>query len=184
MSNAGITASRTGLEQHGIHNINIAYWNLGTAQLLEQAVQRREGSFARNGSFVVRTGQFTGRSPKDKFIVRDETTDSTVQWGAVNQPMSEADFDRLYARARAFWQGHDVYVQDCFVGADPGYALPVRVITQLAWHSLFARQLFIRRESGSEETFTPQFTILFAPDFQADPAEGRHQLGDLHRHQL
>ena len=119
---------------------------------------------------MVRTGQFTGRSPKDKFIVRDETTGSTVQWGAVNQPMLESDFDRLYARARAFWQGHDVYVQDCFVGADPAYALPVRVITQLAWHSLFARQLFIRRESGSEETFTPQFTILFAPDFQADPA--------------
>jgi phosphoenolpyruvate carboxykinase (ATP) len=170
MSNAGMTARRTGLEQHGIHNINIAYWNLGTAQLLEQAVQRREGSFARNGSFVVRTGQFTGRSPKDKFIVRDEITDATVQWGAVNQPMSEAGFDRLYARTRAFWQGHDVYVQDCFVGADPDYALPVRVITQLAWHSLFARQLFIRREPGSDETFDPRFTILFAPDFQADPA--------------
>ena len=78
----------------------------------------------RGGSFVVRTGQFTGRSPKDKFIVRDETTDTTVQWGAVNQPMTEAHFDRLYSRVLAFWQGHDVYVQDCSVGADPAYALP------------------------------------------------------------
>ncbi len=170
MSNAGITTSRTGLERHGIHNINVAYWNLGTAQLLEQSVQRREGSFARNGAFVVHTGQFTGRSPRDKFIVRDESTDAGVQWGAVNQPMSEAHFDRLQARAAKFLQGRDLYVQDCHVGADPQYAVPVRVISQLAWHSLFARQLFIRREPGSEEAFDPRFTILFAPDFQADPA--------------
>ena len=88
IANAGIRPSRHGLEQHGIRNINLAYWNLGTAQLLEHAVQRREGSLASGGSFVVRTGQFTGRSPKDKFVVRDEITDPTVQWGAVNQPIS------------------------------------------------------------------------------------------------
>ena len=117
VANAGLSPSSYGLEHHGIRNINIAYWNLGTSQLLEHAVQRREGSFAANGSFVVHTGQFTGRSPKDKFVVRDEITDHTIQWGAVNQPISEAHFDRLYARMLAFWQGHDVYVQDCFVGA-------------------------------------------------------------------
>src|SRR5258708_18565680 len=96
VANAGSNRSNYGLEHHGIHNINIAYWNLGTEQLLEHAVQRREGSFAANGSFVVRTGQFTGRSPKDKFVVRDEITGPTIQWGAVNQPISEAHFDRLY----------------------------------------------------------------------------------------
>ena len=160
-----------GLEQHGIRNINSAYWNLGTSQLLEQAVQRREGSFAANGAFVVRTGQFTGRSPKDKFVVRDEITESTIQWGAVNQPISEAHFYRLYSRMLAFWQGHDVYVQDCFVGADPAYRLPLRVISQLAWHNLFARQLFIRPEPSETAEHQPEFTILFAPDFQADPAE-------------
>jgi phosphoenolpyruvate carboxykinase (ATP) len=170
MSNTGITTSRSSLEQHGIRNINAAYWDLGTAELLEQAVQRREGTFARNGAFVVHTGQFTGRSPKDKFIVRDEGTDQNVQWGTVNQPMSPVHFDRLYARAATFLQGHDLYVQDCHVGADPRYALPVRVISQLAWHSLFARQLFIRHEPGGNEQFEPRFTILFAPDFQADPA--------------
>ena len=104
--NAGIGPSRHGLEQHGIRNINTAYWNLGTAQLVEHAVQRREGSLASGGSFVVRTGQFTGRSPKDKFVVRDEMTDPQVQWGSVNQPISEGNFDRLYAKMLAFWQGH------------------------------------------------------------------------------
>jgi len=171
VANAGFSPSHYGLEHHGIRNINIAYWNLGTAQLLEHAVQRREGGFAANGSFVVRTGQFTGRSPKDKFVVRDEITDPTIQWGAVNQPISEAHFDRLYSRMLAFWQGHDVYVQDCFVGADPEYTLPLRVVSQLAWHNLFARQLFIGAEPGLAADHKPEFTILFAPDFQANPAE-------------
>ena len=169
-TNAGMRPSHHGLERHGIRNIHTAWWNLGTSHLLEHAVQRREGSFASDGSLVVRTGQFTGRSPKDKFIVRDEITDPTVQWGAVNQPISEAHFDRLHARMLAFWQGHEVYVQDCFVGADEAYTLPVRVVSQLAWHSLFARQLFIRPEQGSG-AHEPEFTILFAPDFQANPAE-------------
>ncbi len=170
-ANPGIGPSRYGLEHHGIRNINIAWWNLGTPQLLEQAVQRREGSFASDGSFVVRTGQFTGRSPRDKFVVRDEITDATIQWGAVNQPISEAHFDRLHSRMLAFWQGHDVYVQDCFVGADPEYRLPLRVVSQLAWHNLFARQLFIRPDPGEIDGHEPEFTVLFAPDFQADPAE-------------
>ena len=170
-ANAGLAPSHYGLEHHGIRNINIAWWNLGTAQLLEHAIQRREGGFAANGSFVVRTGQFTGRSPKDKFVVRDEITDPTIQWGAVNQPISEAHFDRLYSRMMAFWQGHDVYVQDCFVGADPEYTLPMRVVSQLAWHNLFARQLFIRPNPARPADHKPEFTILFAPDFQANPAE-------------
>ena len=164
-----------GLEQHGIRNVNAAYWNLGTAQLLEHAIQRREGTLARGGSLVVHTGQFTGRSPKDKFIVRDETTDRDVAWGPVNQPMSEANFDRLYSRMLAFWQGHDVYVQDCHVGADPEFGMPIRVISQLAWHNLFARQLFIRPRPEHAAThaaqFIPQFTVMFAPDFQANPGE-------------
>ena len=113
-----------GLESHGIHNINIAYWNLGAPQLLEHAVARREGTFGCGGAFVVHTGQFTGRSPRDKFMVRDETTASEVNWGAVNQPISETHFAHLYEKMLNYWQGHDVYVQDCLVGADPNYTLP------------------------------------------------------------
>jgi phosphoenolpyruvate carboxykinase (ATP) len=167
----GTHVSHSGLESLGIRHVNQAYFNLGVSQLLERAIQRREGHLANNGSLVVRTGQFTGRSPKDKFIVRDEITDSTVQWGAVNQPMSEAHFDRLYARMQSFWHGRDVFVQDCRVGADPPYTLPLRVISQYAWHSLFALQLFIRPGLQEGEEHRPEFTILFAPDFQADPAE-------------
>jgi phosphoenolpyruvate carboxykinase (ATP) len=171
IANAGIRPSRHGLEEQGFRNLNVAYWNLGTAQLLEHAIQRREGNLASGGSFVVRTGQFTGRSPKDKFIVRDETTDAQVNWGDVNQPLSEAHFDRLYSKMMAFWQGHDVYVQDCHVGADPEYGMPIRVVTQLAWHNLFARQLFIRPDAEKTGDHAPQFSILFAPDFETNPAE-------------
>ena len=171
IANAGIRPSRHGLELHGLHNINVAYWNLGTAQLVEHAIQRREGNLASGGALVVRTGQFTGRSPKDKFVVRDEITDPNIQWGPVNQPLSEAQFDRIYRRMVAFWQGHEVYVQDCYVGADPEYTLPVRVLSQVAWHNLFARQLFIRPDPLATGEHKPEFTILFAPDFQTNPAE-------------
>ncbi|HEX7424719.1 MAG TPA: phosphoenolpyruvate carboxykinase (ATP), partial [Terriglobales bacterium] len=106
IANAGIRPSRHGLEEQGFRNLNVAYWNLGTAQLLEHAIQRREGNLASGGSFVVRTGQYTGRSPKDKFVVRDETTEPRVNWGDVNQPLSEKHFDRLYSKMMAFWQGH------------------------------------------------------------------------------
>ena len=156
IANAGIRPSSFGLEQQGFKNLNVAYWNLGTAQLLEHAIQRREGSLASGGSFVVRTGQFTGRSPKDKFIVRDETTEAHVGWGDVNQPLSEAHFDRLYAKMMAFWQGHDVYVQDCYVGADTEYGMPIRVVSQLAWHNLFARQLFIRPDPEKTGEHVPR----------------------------
>jgi phosphoenolpyruvate carboxykinase (ATP) len=168
-------AGQLGIEDLGIRHVNAAYWNLGAAQLVEHAIQRREGNLSVGGSLVVRTGQFTGRSPRDKFIVRDEITDASVQWGAVNQPMSEAHFDRLYARMQSFWHGREVFVQDCLVGADPAYTVPLRVISQYAWHSLFARQLFIRPDRGEGHQHRPEFTILFAPDFQAWPAEdGTH----------
>jgi phosphoenolpyruvate carboxykinase (ATP) len=170
-ANAGIRPSRYGLIEHGIRNINVAYWNLGTAQLLEHAVRRHEGLFASGGAFVVRTGQFTGRSPKDKFVVRDESTESSVQWGSINQPMSPESFERLYSKMLAYWQGHDLFVLDCFAGADPQYTLPIRVISQYAWHSLFARQLFVRPDPLRTSEHVPQFTVFFAPRLQATPSE-------------
>src|SRR5581483_5869203 len=98
----GRTGSQSGLEGHGIRNVTAAYWNLNAAALLEHAVERREGHLAENGALVVRTGQFTGRSPKDKFLVRNEITERTVDWGSVNQPMTETQFDRLYAKVQMF----------------------------------------------------------------------------------
>jgi phosphoenolpyruvate carboxykinase (ATP) len=120
---------------------------------------------------VVRTGQFTGRSPSDKFIVRDENTEARVDWGAVNQPMSAEHFRLLYGKLLAYLQGQDLFVQDCFAGSDPRYRLPIRVITQRAWHNLFARQLFIRARPEDTENHVPEFTLIFAPGFHADPAE-------------
>jgi phosphoenolpyruvate carboxykinase (ATP) len=157
------------LASQGIRNLNNAYWNLGTAELLEHAIRRNEGLLSNRGAYSVNTGQFTGRSPKDKFIVRDELTESTVNWGAVNQPMSSETFGRLHAKVLAYLQGRDVFVEDCHGGADPSYSLPLRVITQYTWHALFARQLFIRPDPAARHT--PEFTLIFVPGFQADRAE-------------
>ncbi len=169
MQNAGVRPSRYDLARHGLRGFQTAYWNLGTAQLIERAIQRHEGMLATGGAFVVRTGQFTGRSPKDKYIVREPSTENTVNWGPVNQAMSEEQFDGLFDRMLNHWQNQDVFVQDCFGGADPAYTLPIRVVAQRAWHCLFARQLFIRPDPMKTEDHVPEFTIFFAPTFFADP---------------
>ncbi|HYM09697.1 MAG TPA: phosphoenolpyruvate carboxykinase (ATP) [Bryobacterales bacterium] len=170
MQNSGIRPSRFGITEHGICNANTVYWNLGTAQLVEHAIARREGLLAASGPLVVRTGRFTGRSPGDKFIVRDESTDGQVSWGAVNQAISPEHFRALHQEFLASLAGKDLFVQDCFAGADPAYRLPIRVITEIAWHSLFARQLFVRPDPAAAGEHVPEFTLLFAPSFHADPA--------------
>ena len=170
MQNAGIRPSRYGLNEHGLRNLNIAYWNLGTAQLLERSIHRHEGLFASGGPYVVRTGQFTGRSPRDKFVVRNDATESVVNWGPVNQPMSEEQFGGLYAKMLAYLQGQDVFVHDCYAGADPAYTMPIRVVTQRAWHCLFARQLFIRPDPEKTGEHVPEFTLFFLPGFHAEPS--------------
>src|SRR5579884_1730932 len=170
MQNERVRPSRYELDRHGLRKVGAIHWNLNPAQLIEQAIVRGEGMLSDNGALVVRTGQFTGRSPKDKFIVRAASTESTVNWGPVNQPMSPENFDRLFARLVQFWEGKEVFVQDCFAGADPAYQLPVRVIAQRAWHALFGRQLFVRGDASKLAEYTPEFTIFFAPAFQADPA--------------
>jgi len=171
MQNAGVRPSRYELGRHGLRNVQTAYWNLGTAQLIEQSIQRREGMLASGGAFVVRTGQFTGRSPKDKYIVRDAGTEATVNWGSVNQPMTEAQFEGLFERALKFLEGKDVFVQDCFAGADAAHQMPIRVVAQRAWHALFGRQLFVRPDPSKTDEHVPEFTLFFAPEFFADPAK-------------
>src|SRR5260370_3720558 len=169
MQNASARSGASQLSEHGIGNVEAVNWNLGTAQLLEKAVQRQEGILSGGGALVVETGQFTGRSPKDKYVVREPGTESTVDWGAVNQPMQESAFDRILARLVDSCEGSELFVHDCFCGADPQYTLPIRVITQYAWHSLFARQLFIRPDPLASQEHVPEFTVFFAPSFQTDP---------------
>jgi len=155
-----------------IDSIDRSRWNLGAAQLLEHAVRREEGLLSSGGALVVRTGQFTGRSPRDKFIVRDHATESAVEWGPVNQPMTEAAFDRLLAKMLADCPWRDFFVEDCFGGADPRYALPIRVVTQYAWHALFARQLFVRPDPRHTTRHAPEFTLFFVPRLKASIEDG------------
>jgi len=168
----GRTRGRQGLDAQGIRHVNEIWWNLSTPALYEHAVQRHEGHIAHLGPFVVRTGQYTGRSPKDRYIVREPTSDGAIWWGKVNLPFDEANFKSLHARLRAYYQGKDLYVQDCYVGADPDFRIPIRVVCETAWHSMFARNMFVK-ETDPEKlaAHVPQFTVIHAPGFSASPDE-------------
>jgi phosphoenolpyruvate carboxykinase (ATP) len=164
-----------GLSQYGLSNLNDVYWNIPTARLYEKILTRREGRLSHLGPLVVRTGHHTGRSANDKFIVREPSTDEKVWWGPINTPMSEETFDRLYRRVVLHLQMNDLFVQDCFAGADPKHRLPVRIITQYGWHSLFARNMFIQPELDELRNHVPAFTVIDAPHFHAAPSlDGTH----------
>lgn len=143
--------------------------NLSPAALTEATLSRREAQLTDTGALVARTGAFTGRSPKDKFLVDDDQTHARVDWGPINQPLSPAQFDGLLARMTAHARALDLFVFDGFAGADPAHRLPIRVITQYAWHSLFAHQLFLRATPEELAAHRPAFTLLDLPGFRADP---------------
>jgi phosphoenolpyruvate carboxykinase (ATP) len=161
--------SKYGLDNHGLQNLNTIYWNLTTAELIEKVVTRNEGLLDENGVVVVSTGAHTGRSPNDKFTVKEGEAAELVRWGKVNAGISEEQFDRLHARLTAYLQGKDIFVQDTFVGADPEHKLPIRVITENAWASLFARSLFLNPPQNELADHVPQLTIIQAPGFKANP---------------
>ena len=159
------------LSNHGIENLRLVYWNLPMETLYEEAVFRGEGVTVSGGPFVVNTGKHTARSAKDKFTVRESTSEEKIWWGQYNQPFSAEKFSGLYERMLDFIQGRDVFVQDVYVGAEDKYRLPVRVVTELAWHSMFARNMFLLPQSLEEyKRFVPEFTILAIPSFKAAPA--------------
>ncbi len=161
--------SPVSLDTHNLSNLKVMYWNLPTPALYEEALKRNEGIMAHLGPLVVRTGQFTGRSPNDKFIVDEPTSRGCVWWGEVNRPITEDRFNELHRRMASYLQGKDVFVQDLFCGADTEYRLPVRIITQYAWHSLFARNMFIIPTREEQETFEPEFVVIDCPGFHAFP---------------
>ncbi len=167
---AGQAAGEYGLKNHGILNPRKVYWNLPTAALYEEAIFRGEGRVAHHGPLVVLTGKHTGRSAADKYIVREQKTEGHVWWGEYNRPYNRENFNALLARMQAFFQGRDVFVQDLFAGADPENSLPVRVITEKAFSSLFARIMFLKpRNLDALKKHMPEFTILCAPSFLANP---------------
>ncbi len=146
-----------------------AHTNLAVPRLIEQALTRGEGELAANGSLVAATGKRTGRSAKDKFVVRNAVTESSVDWGTINQPVSPERYAALRQRVLNHLQSQDVFIQDALVAADPGATMAVRVMTEYAWHALFARQLFRRPAAEQLAHLVPDFTVLSAPTFQADP---------------
>lgn len=158
-----------GLVAHGLHDTGTVHWNLSTPALYEEAVRRDEAHMAHLGPLIVRSGKYTGRSPKDKFIVDEPSAREHVAWGSVNRPLSEEHFRLLHQRVRSYVQGRDLFVQNCFAGADLAYRLPVRVVTELAWHNLFARNMFIQAKPEELATHEPQFTVIDVPNCRAVP---------------
>jgi len=155
---------REGIEADQVH------WNLSNAALYEEAVRRREGVIAAEGPLACRTGLHTGRSPNDKFVVRESSSESDIAWGNINRPMEAAQFEVLHQDLLSSLKGSELFVQDCYAGADPKYRLPIRVINELAWHNLFARHLFIAKPpSADASAHAPEFTIIDSPSFKADP---------------
>ncbi len=148
---------------------NKVYSNLRSGPLVEHAIRRDEGQLADNGALVAYTGKYTGRSPKDKFTVKDSITADKVNWGDSNFAFDPDKFDLLFERVVEFLRGRDLFVQDLYAGADPQFRLPVRVINQYAWHNLFVRALFVRPSAEEMKKYQPEFTIVSAPEFQADP---------------
>ena len=156
------------LELEGVSS-NRAKWNLSTAALYEEAVRRQEGVIAVEGPLACRTGQHTGRSPNDKFVVREPSSETNIAWGKVNRPMEPAHFDALHRDLLSSLTGKELYVQDCYASADPTYRLAIRVINEYAWHNLFARNLFIVDPNRTPAPHAPQFTVIDSPSFRAEP---------------
>ncbi|HAW46000.1 MAG TPA: phosphoenolpyruvate carboxykinase (ATP) [Roseovarius sp.] len=159
------------LEDQGITGLGTVHYNLIEPALIEAALKNGEGTLGRGGAFLVSTGKFTGRSPKDKFVVRSATTEDTIWWDN-NGAMEPAKFDALYDDMLAWLAGRDVYVEDLVGGADPALAINVRMVTELAWHSLFNRTMLRRPEREALDSFVADFTLINCPGFKADP--GRH----------
>ena len=157
------------LEDQGITDLGTVYYNLIEPSLVEAAVQRGEGRLGKGGAFLVSTGARTGRSPKDKFVVRTPAVEDSIWWEN-NAPMTPEAFDQLHADMLAHMKGGDYFVQDLYAGADPELRLDVRVVTELAWHGLFIRHLLRRPAAEELPGFVPEFTIINCPTFKADPA--------------
>lgn len=158
------------LDYLGLTNLRKVYWNLPTEALYEEIIFRSEARISKMGPVIVNTGKHTARAANDKFIVREPGTEDKIWWGQYNRPFAPDKADELFSRLQGYLQGRDVFVQDCYGGADPEYRLPVRIITEWAWHSLFARNMFVKPQTNEEyRRHVPEFTVICAPGFKATP---------------
>ena len=167
---AAALKSDFGLENHGLSNLRLAYWNLPTEALYEEITFRNEARISHRGPIIANTGKHTGRSAGDKFVVKQSSTEEKVWWGQYNRPFSPDKFNDLYNRLQGFLQGRDVFVQDCYAGADPNYRMPIRIISEHAWHAMFARNMFLLPETNEAyRRHVPDFTVIAVPSFKGIP---------------
>lgn len=174
--NIDTTKKNETLGELGLSNLGRVYWNLSTPALYEEAIRRYEGMLSHLGPLIIRTGEYTGRLPEDKFLVQEPSSEGKIWWGKINRPFNPARFEALKNRLCAYLQGKDLFVQDCHAGADERFRVPIRVISERASHALFARTMFIRElDLMKLAQHRPEFTVLHAPNFHADPAiDGTH----------
>ena len=153
----------------GLSNLGNVFWNLTPAELVEDTILMGEGMLTDTGAIAMETGEFTGRSPQDRFIVCDAKTEKTVWWGDINIKFSEAQFDALYNRMKAYLTGKDMYVRDSYACADDEFKMNIRVINELPWGNMFAYNMFLRPTDEELQDFLPDWHIVCAPNFKADP---------------
>jgi phosphoenolpyruvate carboxykinase (ATP) len=169
MNEIGLKAQDAGIAQLGLSNVEMAYWNLHPSELVEETINRGEGVLTDVGALAIDTGEFTGRSPKDKFVVYDNNTKDSVWWGDVNNRFEADKFDILHNRMLAYLGGKEVWIRDSYACADPKYRINIRVVTEFPWSNLFAYNLFLRPTEEEIKTFKSEWTIIAAPGFRADP---------------
>src|SRR6185437_6581122 len=169
MAIASVQENQSIVDKLALANGNVQ-WNLSPAQLIEKSIKAGEGKLCENGAFAADTGKFTGRSPKDRFVVADELTENSVWWGDINIKFDPDNFDSLYEKVTNHLLGKEIYVRDAYACAMPEYRLNIRVITESAFQNLFANNLFLRPKAEELEDFEPEWHIIAAPSFHADPA--------------
>jgi len=170
MKNVGLKNPKADLTTLGLKNVT-AYWNLPVPELVERTIAMDEGVLADSGALVIKTGEFTGRSPKDRFIVKDDITANTVDWNDINMPFDSDKFDALYNKVAAYLENKDVYVRDAYVCADEKYRLTLRLVAQKPWSAMFACNMFMRPTKEEIVNAEPEWNILCAPEFMAVAAE-------------
>ena len=158
------------LEEAGFENVGEIKWNLSPEELVEETIKRNMGVLSDTGAICIETGKFTGRSPKDRFIVMDDETRDSVDWNSINQPFDPEKFDGLEQKIKAYFEGKDVFVRDAFACADTQYRLKLRLFSEYPWSNQFAGNMFIRPEANDLDGFEPDWKIICAPGFQADPS--------------
>ncbi|UOQ51907.1 phosphoenolpyruvate carboxykinase (ATP) [Hymenobacter cellulosivorans] len=170
MDTAATTSLRNRLQPLGFSQTGEVHLNLTPAELVEHALRRGEGTLTDTGALMADTGKFTGRSPKDRFVVKDANTADSVWWGDINIAFDADKFDQLHTKMVNYLADKELYVREAYAGANPDYQLKLRVVNELAWHNLFCYNMFLRPEEGADTSWLPDFTIICAPGFEADPA--------------